>query len=181
MRIKKKSPINYLELYHQYKSGSFSVAVLLLVYFLCRLLFQQLPYLKIAFIYPTGVLVKSFYGFGEYVSSEWLFLIDATQFVLDNSCSGTTFYSLLVSYLAFRLLTHKQSIFWLIAAYPIALVANAIRVISSIYANKLITIMDVEKYNDQVHVMTGVITFFLIFLILAYFIEKPKALNIYEH
>lgn len=158
------------------KQGPIQIAVLLLVYFLGRLVFQQFPELKILFIYPTGLLVDLFYNFGYFTGSEWIFGINQTRFVIDASCSGTTFFSLLGAYFAFRILTHKIPLFWLASLLPIVLIANSMRVLSSIYAHELGAFFNMQQHSDIIHVATGSITFALVFLIIALFIEKPKGI-----
>lgn len=154
---------------------------LLAVYFFGRLFFQQLTVMKTAFIYPTGLLVESFYGAGSYVNKEWLFGFNGTQFILGESCSGTTFFSLLIAYISFRALTHKTSLVWLALAYPIVIIANTMRVLSSIYAHNGLVSFDGLHFSSQVHVFTGAITFLCCFLIIAYFIEKPASKLQYGH
>ena len=151
-----------------------SLGILLCVYFLCRLFFQQLTIMKVGFIFPTGVIVEMFYGAGEFVRGEWLFGIESTQFVIGESCSGTTFFSLLIAYIAYRIRTHKTSYFWLILAYPVAIVANAMRVLSSIYAHNILPTLNAMDFRDEVHVVTGAIAFLCSFLLIAYIIEKPQ-------
>lgn len=150
------------------------IATLFIVYFLCRLFFQQITIAKIGFIFPTGVIVEMFYGAGEFIKKEWLFRIEHTQFVLGESCSGTTFFSLLIAYIAYRIKTHKTPLIWLLLAYPIAIIANAMRVLSSIYAYNISAILNVSSFRDEVHVITGSIAFLCGFLFVAYIIEKPK-------
>lgn len=154
-----------------------SYLVLLLVYFLCRLFFQQLTSMKIGFIYPTGILVNLFYGIGEYINGEWLFNFVQTQFVLNESCSGTTFFSLLVAYIAFRMKTKSISFVWLVLVYPITLLANAMRVMSSIYAHNTTAFLNMSSIDTYVHVITGTIAFLCSFLCIAYLIEKPSNKN----
>ncbi len=157
------------------------IFTLLLVYFLSRFLFQQLTVLKSAFIYPTGLIVEFFYGAGNYIQREWLFEFNGTQFVLGESCSGTTFFGLLIAYICFRVLTHKTSMIWLAFAYPLAIFANAMRVLSSIYAHNGLATIDGLHISSQVHVFTGAITFLCCFLVIAYYIEKPESRFQYGH
>lgn len=149
--------------------------ILLLVYFFCRILFQQFTVLKAAFIYPAGLVVELFYGYGNYIDQEWLFIIGQTQFVFGESCSGTTFFSLLVAYIAFRMMTHRTSFVWLLLCYPIALAANAMRVLSSINAHSALALFNAAEFADHAHVVTGSIAFLCSFLLIAYIIEKPKS------
>ena len=130
--------------------------------------------MKTGFIFPTGLIVELFYGAGEYIGREWLFGIENTQFVLGDSCSGTTFCSLLIAYIAFRIKTHKTSIIWFLLAYPIALIANTMRVLSSIYAHSTLALLNGHEFSDHVHVITGAVAFLCSFLLVAYIIEKPN-------
>jgi len=130
--------------------------------------------MKTGFIFPTGLIVELFYGVGEYIGREWLFGIENTQFVLGESCSGTTFFSLLIAYIAFRIKTHQTSIIWFLLAYPIALIANAMRVLSSIYAHNTLALLNGHEFSDHVHVITGAVAFLCSFLLVAYTIEKPN-------
>ncbi|MCP4333595.1 MAG: hypothetical protein GY785_13140 [Gammaproteobacteria bacterium] len=158
-----------------------ALLILLFVYFLCRLFFQQLVVAKTAFIFPTGVLVGWFYGGGEYINREWLFGINETRFILGETCSGTTFFSLLVAYIVYRIKAHASSCIWLIWAYPIAIAANAMRVLSSIYAHNILTIFNTQAITDEVHVVTGATAFLFCFLLVAYFIEAADARSEHEH
>jgi len=152
----------------------YPLLLLLLAYFLCRLFFQQFEIAKTAFIFPTGLFVEMFYGAGEYVGREWLFSIDRTQFVLGESCSGTTFFSLLAAYVVFRMKTHGTSFVWLLLAYPLALVANTMRVLSSIYAHETLALFDGHALDVYVHVVVGAMAFLCSFLMIAYVIERPN-------
>ncbi len=154
--------------------------ILLSVYFLCRLVFQQLSVIKTGFIFPTGLLVEMFYGTGDYTTGEWLFNREQTRFVLGESCSGTTFFSLLLAYIAFRINTHRTSLLWLAYAYPITLIANAMRVLSSNYAHNVLGHFGAGRFADHAHVMTGAVAFLCSFLIVAYVIERPKTGLQYE-
>jgi len=152
----------------------FPFVILLSVYFLCRLFFQQLPMMKTAFIFPTGLIVDSFYGAGGYSAGEWLFNSEQTLFVLGESCSGTTFFSLLAAYIAFRIATHQTSWLWLVYAYPLTLMANSMRVLSSIYAHNSLVVFNAGQFAGPIHVFTGVVAFLCSFLFIAYIIERQK-------
>lgn len=156
-------------------TGSFlPLGILLVIYFFCRLFFQQLTIMKVGFIFPTGVIVEMFYGAGEFINNEWLFGIENTQFVLGESCSGTTFFSLLFAYIVYRIKTQSIAYVWLFLSYPIAIIANAMRVLSSIYAHNFLSNFNAFNFLEEAHVATGVIAFLCSFLIVAYFIESPK-------
>ncbi len=150
------------------------VVTLLVVYFLCRLLFQQLPMLKSVFIYPTGLIVKAFYGSGKYMDAEWTYFLGNTQFTLGETCSGTTFFSLLFAFLVFKAFTCKTPAIWLLFVYPIVLLVNTMRVLCSIHIHVYLTGIGAQAYSDYVHVMTGTTTFLSCFLLIAYFIEKGR-------
>lgn len=150
------------------------LGILLFAYFLCRLFFQQFAIMKVGFIFPTGVIVELFYGAGQFVNKEWLFGIENIQFVLGESCSGTTFFSLLFAYIIYRIKTQNIPYFWLFLAYPIAIIANAMRVLSSIYAHNFLSAFNVSTVLDEAHVITGVVAFLCSFLIVAYIIENPN-------
>lgn len=113
-----------------------------------------------------------FYGFGEYSEGAWLFYAGKTRFVLAESCSGTTFFSLLVAYIAFRIKTHGIALLWLVYAYPITLLANAFRVISSIPAHNLLAHYQFDAISNEIHVVAGVSAFLLCYLPVAYLIER---------
>jgi exosortase/archaeosortase family protein len=167
--------------HNEYFQRWLPLLILFAVYFFGRLFFQQLTLMKTAFIYPTGLIVESFYGAGNYTNKEWLFGFKGTQFILGESCSGTTFFSLLIAYICFRTLTHKTPLIWLAFAYPIAIFANAMRVLSSIYAHNGLATFNGLHLSSQLHVFTGAITFLCCFLVIAYFIEKPKGSFQYGH
>lgn len=150
----------------------FPQSLLLLAYLLLRTLFQQIPDLKTLFIYPTGVLVSVFFGTGEYTGSEWIYLFDQTQFVLGDSCSGTTFFSLLCAYLIYAKARYKTPLTWLWLAYPATVLANTMRVLSSIYASGMLTQLNAEAYGDAIHTITGTVTFLSCLLATALFIER---------
>lgn len=154
------------------KSSLFPQSLLLLAYLFFRILFQQIPDLKTLFIYPTGLLVSIFFGAGEYTSSEWIYLFDQTRFVLGESCSGTTFFSLLCGYLIYAKARHKTPLTWLWLAYPATLLANTMRVLSSIYASGMLTQLNAEAHGDAIHVLTGTVTFLTSLLATALFIER---------
>ena len=148
------------------------IAALLLSYLGARTVFQQLPELKSLFIYPTGVIVNSFYATGSHINSEWVYIFNQTKFVLGESCSGTTFFSLLISYLIYSRLKNNTPLFWLALTYPITLVANTMRVLSSIYAHQFLAHINAENYSDSIHVVTGTVTFLSCLLLVALLIEK---------
>jgi exosortase K len=155
----------------------YQVTALLFAYFILRILFQRLPEAKTLFIYPTGLIVDVFYGTGSYIQPEWIYFMGKTQFILGDTCSGTTFFSLLFSYLIYRILTLKVSWFWLAAAFPVTLIANGMRVLSSMHAHNYLTALGLDQYGDSVHAITGTATFLTCFLIMTYFIEKGKSHN----
>lgn len=155
----------------------YQVTALLFAYFILRILFQQLPEAKTLFIYPTGLIVDVFYGTGRYIQPEWIYFMGKTQFILGDTCSGTTFFSLLFSYLIYRILTLKVSWLWLAAAFPVTLIANSMRVLSSMHAHNFLTVLGLEQHGDSVHAITGTATFLTCFLIMTYFIEKGKSHN----
>jgi len=154
--------------------------VLLLTYFLLRLFFQQLVMAKSWFIYPSGLVVNLFHGAGEYLNHEWLFAINRTNYILGEPCSGTTFFSLLLAYLVYRHITHKASLVWLPLAYPIAIFANAMRVLSSMHAHDSLTHINATALGSELHVAMGVIAFCSSFLVVAYLVEKPQRGNTNE-
>lgn len=149
------------------------VFALLLTYFLLRVFFKQYVVAKTWFIYPSGVIVNWFNGSGEYLSQEWVFGIQSTRFVLGEPCSGTTFFSLLLAYIVYRTLTHRTPLIWLLLAYPIAIAANSMRVLSSITAHNTLAYLNALTVTSEVHVITGTIAFSISFLLVAYLIERP--------
>ena len=153
-------------------SQPLAIAALFFSYFICRVFFQQLTVAKSAFIFPTGIIVEWFYDAGSYIGGEWIYEIGSTQFILGESCSGTTFFSLLVAYFIYRSLTLNSSYVWLLLAYPITIFANAMRVLSSISAHNLLAVLDASAYRDEVHAITGAIAFLTCFLLVAMFIES---------
>lgn len=148
------------------------VIFLLSTYLVIRIVFQQVSTLKLVFIYPTGVLIKSFFGNGQYINQEWHLVLNQTQFVLGESCSGTTFFSLLCAYLTYLILKRRASLVWLLLAYPITLIANAMRVTSSIYIHNILNEADVSGYHEAVHIFTGTATFFSCLLLTSLLIDK---------
>ena len=157
------------------------LVILLITYFLCRLLFQQFTIMKVGFIFPTGIIVEIFYGTGEFINKEWLFGIEQTRFVLGESCSGTTFFSLLFAYILYRIKTQNIPYFWLFLIYPVAIIANAMRVLSSIYAHNTLSAFNVSKFSNEAHVITGAIAFLCVFLIIAYIVENPNNEKLNEY
>lgn len=155
-------------------SKIFSLSALLLVYFLFRLIFQQFPYIKSIFIYPTGLLTNAFYGTGYYLNSEWVYFLGNTQFVLGESCSGTTFFSVLFAYLIYTKIEYKTPIVWLLLAYPVTLIGNSMRVLSSIYAHTALARIDAQRFADHIHVVTGTVTFLSCLLLIVLLIEKTR-------
>ncbi|MEJ2445721.1 MAG: archaeosortase/exosortase family protein, partial [Exilibacterium sp.] len=142
-----------------------------------RLVFQQLPFVKVIFIYPTGFLTNAFYGTGFYLNSEWVYFLDNTKFVLGESCSGTTFFSILVAYLIYAKIAYNISLLWLLFAYPITLISNSMRVLSSIYAHNVLASLKAQSYGDYIHVMTGTVTFLSCLLLIAVLIEKTRKVH----
>lgn len=136
--------------------------------------------MKSGFIWPTGVFVDGLLNNGFYLDKQWLFNFGETRFVLGESCSGTTFYSLLVAYIAYRIRTHRISVAWLLLAYPVAIVANAIRVSSSIYIYEILQLFDNHAFSDALHVLVGSVTFLSVFLIFAFAIDKPLRRTLHE-
>lgn len=151
-----------------------ALAILLAVYFLLRLLFKYSLWLKInGFIVPTGAIVKSFLGYGYFTDiGEWIYDTNSTQFILGESCSGTTFFSLLTAYIAFRIQTSGASYLWLLAVLPITIIVNAMRVVSSIAVHNMVSHYNFSGIASFAHVASGVAVFLCCFLIVAYFVER---------
>lgn len=149
--------------------------VLLGSYFVVRLIFQQLTELKTLFIYSTGYVVHLFHGVGSYINSEWLFVLNQTQFVLNASCSGTTFFSLLVSYLLYRKYSVGLSNTWLWLAFPITIAANTMRVLSAMHIHNLSAQFGWQQFDADLHVATGTVAFLISFLLVTYCIERQRS------
>lgn len=154
----------------------FSTAIIALIvsYFCLRLLFQQIALLKLGFIFPTGSLVNGFYQSGLFDGRAWQFYLDRTHFTLAESCSGTTFFSLLAAYFVYQQRQLFPESGWprlmlrsLLLAYPVAIIANAIRVVSSIEAHRLLVTIDQISVTDQVHTLVGSMVFLAVFLLCA--------------
>ncbi|MGI9326239.1 MAG: hypothetical protein ACR2PZ_13540 [Pseudomonadales bacterium] len=155
-----------------FKAGIAPLVLLAIVYAGCRLLFQQFVILKTGFIYPSGWLVSLFYGTGNYAHPDWVYHLDHTRFVLGETCSGTTFFSLLLAYTALRIHTHRIRWYWLLLAFPLALLANSMRVLSAISAERLLSQMGMVGIGDAVHVVVGAMTFLCAFIGIAYCMER---------
>ncbi len=159
-----------------------AIATMFVTFALLRLLFREVDELKLAFIYPTGWLVHSFLSSGVFALGEWHFSLvstlagstHGTRFILGESCSGTTFFCLLCAFFALRRATHGISGWWLIAAWPITLVANAIRVLSAIYLHKGLAIVGLEVWQASAHVITGTLTFLTLLLVVSWWVERPR-------
>ena len=134
-------------------------SALLLSYFVARSLFRFLPFLKQAFIYPTGLLVNSMGTPGEYSGGEWLYDHAHVRFVLGESCSGTTFFCLLLAFLVYHRVTGSLSSLALLLAFPVALLANAIRVSTSMLLYQVLDQLNLSQLQDTLHILTGVISF----------------------
>lgn len=154
-------------------SAGIPYIALLLCYLLFRLIFRFIPEAKLAFIYPSGVLVQSFFTSGSYHVDEWQFLFGETLFILGESCSGTTFFSMLIAYVIYSMF-RGDSWLWLLAVYPVTLIANTIRVISSIYAHNLATISGVAGFDEYIHIICGVSAFLVSFIIMVYLMDYFK-------
>lgn len=149
------------------------IGVLLLAYLLCRVAFAQLPVLKQLFIWPSGQILSALYGAGEYTGDQWRFVFGSVSYLLDASCSGTTFFSLLLAYLCFRVYTHRINPLWLVAAYPIALIANVMRVHCAIFLDQWLRWADQLAFSQFVHVLAGVVAFLCCFVVVAWCVERP--------
>jgi exosortase K len=149
-------------------------SLLLLAYLSLRILFQQFPVLKSLFIYPTGILVNAFYTTGTYTDSQWIYIFEQTKFVLGESCSGTTFFSLLFAYFIYSIAKHNIPLAWLVLTYPIALIANTMRILSSINAQRFLAHTNADSYSDAIHVIMGTITFVSCLLLVALFIGRTR-------
>lgn len=148
------------------------ISGLLLCYLLLRLLFRYLPELKTLFIYPTGLLTNAFYHTGDYIAKEWIYTLGNTRFVLGESCSGTTFFSLVGAYLVYNALRTPKPRVYFLAVYPLTVIANSMRVLSSIYAQNLALHAGIEHLSPVIHVVTGTITFLSAFLAFALLIDR---------
>ncbi|QDP02305.1 archaeosortase/exosortase family protein [Thalassotalea sp. PS06] len=148
------------------KNKLFSISLLLISYFILRLFFQQLPEAKSVFIFSTGYLVEWFYGFGSYDGEQWNFLIHSTSFVVNESCSGTTFFCLLMSFLIYKKHLQNISISWLLLAFPIVIFANTMRVLSAIYLFQTLSFFNADNLQEILHVAIGSITFLVAFLLI---------------
>ncbi|WP_185231052.1 archaeosortase/exosortase family protein [Teredinibacter franksiae] len=144
---------------------------LLAVYLGFRLFFKFIPDAKLAFIYPSGVFVNAFLSGGEYSMGEWLFGGDSkTVYILGESCSGTTFFSMLFAYMTYSVVKGYRW-WWLLLVYPLSLMANTIRVISSIYAHQLIKGSAISIYAEYVHIACGVAAFLVTFILVVYILD----------
>jgi len=150
-------------------------SVLLLSYLGLRLIFQQLTMLKLGFIYPTGLLVSGFYDAGVFSGQGWSFFIGSTEFVLSESCSGTTFFCLLMAFMCFRVQTKTASYWWLLAVYPIAILANTIRVVSSMEAHRFLVLVNQADITDPVHTLVGSMVFLAVFLLVSIILDWRKS------
>lgn len=150
------------------------ITVLLLSYFVLRLIFQQFTLLKLGFIFPSGWLVSMFYDAGSFLGVEWQFLLGSTEFRLGDSCSGTTFFSLLAAFIIYRLRQQAGLWYCLLAAYPVAILANTIRVISSIEAHRFLVLIDQIDITDQVHALVGSMVFLAVFLLISIALDLRK-------
>ena len=148
-----------------YRACAYPTFWLLLSYFLLRLLFQQWPSLKQLFIYPTGWLVSLFYNVGQFVGGEWLFHIGVTEFTLGDVCSGTTFFCLLCAFMIYRRVLVSQSLYWLLLAFPVTIIANAVRVVSSIEAHRFLVMIERVSVTSHVHALVGCMVFMATFIL----------------
>ena len=154
---------------------SFSALIwLLAVYFLFRVLFSQWPDLKEAFIYPTGILVNLSGLSGEYAQGEWRYQFQTVRFILGELCSGTTFFSLVTAYLIYQWRLRYIGLSWLALAYPVTILANAIRVTASMILYLLLDSMQLTDLNEPLHIVCGVVTFLTTLLALAYLIDITR-------
>ena len=150
------------------------IGVLVGIYLALRTLFYAFPTLKtLFFIYPVGGLVSSFLGIGDFCNGEWIYRVGHTQVILGELCSGTTFFSLLVAYLGMRYQAGGLSAGWLVAGYPLALLANASRVVCSIqmYAHGLRSMP--LSIQDHIHETIGVVVFATTLITLTLILERP--------
>ena len=148
-----------------------AVISMLLTYVVLRVLFREFSELKDVFIYPVGWLVAQFLGSGQPVQGDWWFTLGTTRFVLNESCSGTTFFSLLCGYFVLRLQTHRCSPWWLVATYPLVLLANTVRVLSATYVHVLLAGQSLPLLQDSAHVITGTVTFLGLLIAVALYVE----------
>lgn len=136
-----------------------AISALLLSYLSLRIVFQQGEITKQAFIFPTGWLVKLFYGHGQYEFGEWYFNIGHSPFTLGESCSGTTFFSLLTAFFIFKGIRQPRWLAYLILAYPITLIANTTRVLSVISTHNTLDLLQLSEYGQTLHIVVGTMTF----------------------
>ena len=147
---------------------------LLVTYALLRILFYQWPQIKAAFIYPTGLLVNLMGFAGEYAFDEWSYRFQTVRFTLGELCSGTTFFCLVMAFLVYQWRSQRVSPIWFVVAYPLTIVANAIRVGSSMILYLLLDSMQLSYLNEPFHLACGVVTFLTALLALAYLIETGR-------
>ena len=154
--------------------GFKDLAVLLTAYFCLRVLFVSIPVLKTwLFIQPAGGLVALFWGAGLFDGTAWIYEAGHFQVVLNASCSGTTFFSILAAYTLMKYLSGDISAWWLFASYPIALSANASRVLSSIYVYGYSPAWFSPNTHEALHIVVGVVIFALTLIALSLVWEFP--------
>lgn len=150
-----------------------ALAGLFAVYGAWRLFFQQVVTAKVAFIYPTGLLLQPYVGAGAFTDGQWEFLLSGTWFVINEQCSGTTFFSLLFAYICYLRFSGatSQIIPWLLAAYPIAVIANVMRVQCAILIHEMTGGTVLSALQESLHVIVGVFAFLFCFLATAWAID----------
>ena len=155
------------------------LAVLLLIYFISRVLFLSFPNLKtLFFIVPVGELVHAFFGSGEFNGVEWVFTADSTRYILGENCSGTTFFSLVLAYLGMRYQASRIPIWLLLCAYPVTLIANLARVLISVFVHGVTDAYLSSAWQDQLHLFTGIAVFVFTFLILTLYINRVRLTHV---
>jgi len=156
--------------------------ILIAVYAALRLLFFLVPALKsLLFIAPAGGLVALFWGGGSFIDGEWLYQAGGLQIRFGAVCSGTTFFSLLSAYTTMQWASGRRSAWWLAACYPLALAANAARVLCSIYMEAATAHLLSPQMLEHLHLLVGVAVFSTTFAGLILYWERDNLRRHFDH
>ena len=156
------------------KHWIFPVLALISSYGVLRFIFQHWESSKQAFIYPVGYFIQSYFGRGFYTGEQWLFDVGGMPFTLSTQCSGTTFFSLITAFVIYKSLHNTRLVPLLLVAYPLALVANVVRVTSLIITHRLLDQLKLTQFNDAAHVLIGTVSFLSILLIFVWLLEHYR-------
>jgi exosortase K len=147
--------------------------IFLVLSFMLVTLFENLKVELTYFVYPTGKLTSFFCGgFSSFSEEGFRLLIAEVPVLISTACSGLTFFCILFSFITISRISIYKKISLLLLCYPLTIIANMFRIISSAHTHQLIGSHLPGGLFHTVHLVTGVIVYLTFFIFISLFIQR---------